>query len=139
VNLRISAADLAAIASEAARADPQECCGLLVGLREAAEITVQSIVPAANIAREPRRRFEVDPKALFDTHRAARAAGHEVIGHYHSHPGGAAVPSAHDQDRAQAAGELWLIVPVSEAGAGMPQAHLFTGDGFEEVEITTAS
>ena len=137
--LRLSQADLDAIGAEAARAFPDECCGLLVGYRDAGGASVESVIAAANVADEPKRRFEVDAKTLIAAHKAAREAGCEVIGHYHSHPGGGARPSAHDRTRAYSDGEVWLIVPVSDGGAGAPAAHLFTGDAFEEVEITTAS
>ncbi len=137
--LRLSAADLGAIRIEAAGAHPQECCGLLIGTRDVGGVTVATVIAAANIAAEPARRFEVDPKTLIAAHKAAREAGREVIGHYHSHPGGGAGPSAHDRARAIAEGEVWLIVPVEGSGAGTPAAHLFTAGHFEAMEITDPS
>ncbi len=137
--LSLSAADLGAIRNEAARAHPQECCGLLIGTRDAGGVTVATVIAAANIATEPARRFEVDPKTLIAAHKAARAAGREVIGHYHSHPGGGAVPSAHDRARAINEGEVWLIVPVEGGGAGTAAAHLFTGGHFAAMEIAVPS
>jgi len=150
VRLRIPARDLDAIAAAAAAAFPEECCGLLVGEgnraregkgegeREDDALVVAQIIAAANVADRPHRRFEVDPATLFDAHRRARAAGQAVIGHYHSHPGGGAVPSAHDLSRAYAEGEVWLIVAVNgtgAAGAGDVRAHIFEGGGFREIEI----
>ena len=63
-----------------------------------------------NVAFDPRRSFEIDPQALIAAHRAAREGGPAVLGYYHSHPAGAAVPS--DTDRAMAAGDgrVWAIV-----------------------------
>jgi proteasome lid subunit RPN8/RPN11 len=91
---------------EAERAAPEECCGLLLGRGE----LVDEVHPAANVAGERRRRFEIDPQALVDAHRAARGGGPEVVGYYHSHPSGPAAPSA--TDRAMAAGDdrVWAIV-----------------------------
>jgi proteasome lid subunit RPN8/RPN11 len=87
-----------------------EVCGLLLGTPE----RISAIRPAANIAAEPRRAFELDPAVLIAAHRAARAGGEAVLGHYHSHPGGDPQPSACDA-AAAAAGELWLVVANGEA------------------------
>lgn len=90
----------------AAAASDVELCGLLRGRGEAA-IAVE---PAANVAPDPSRRFEIDPAALFATHRDARAGGAAILGCYHSHPSGSADPSATDAAQAAPDGRLWLIV-----------------------------
>lgn len=131
----IAAADLAAIDRAAAAAWPREACGLLLGLRTGEALTVARVVIAENVSETPERRFEVDPRALFAAHRAAREAGQEVLGPWHSHPNGADRPSATDTARARLAGEAWLIVPVTRAGAGSPRAWLFDGGGFTEMEL----
>jgi proteasome lid subunit RPN8/RPN11 len=146
VRLRIQAKDLEGIAAAAAAAFPEECCGLLVGAGDRAmegegeehALVVVRIVAAANISDQPRNRFEVDPTALFEAHRGARAAGQLVIGHYHSHPGGSAAPSAYDRARAAGEGEVWLIVAVDgtgTAGAAAARAHFFKDGRFREIEI----
>lgn len=90
-----------------ARSDPaRERCGLLLGRGD----TVLDLVPAANVHAEPERHFELDPAVLVAAYRAERAGGLAVLGHYHSHPSGAAVPSAADAAAADADGRLWLIV-----------------------------
>ncbi len=83
-----------------------EICGLLLG--EAGRI--DAILPAANVALDPARHFELDPAVLLAAHRAARAGGAKIVGHYHSHPSGVAVPSATDAACAAPDGSLWLIV-----------------------------
>ncbi|QUT04207.1 M67 family metallopeptidase [Sphingobium phenoxybenzoativorans] len=93
-----------------AGAEDAEICGLLLG--KGAECT--GIVPAANVAQDPAVHFEIDPAVLIAAHRAARGGGSAVIGHYHSHPSGAAEPSATDAAAARPDGALWLIV----AGGG---------------------
>lgn len=81
-----------------------EICGLLLGKgRE-----VQAIRPCANVAADPSDSFEIDPAALIAVHRAARTGGPALIGHYHSHPGGKAAPSARDAAAAQP-GFYWII------------------------------
>lgn len=89
-----------------AGAEATEICGLLLG--EAGRIG--AILPAANVAADPVRHFELDPAVLLAAHRAARAGGAKVVGHYHSHPSGVAVPSATDAACAAPDGSLWLIV-----------------------------
>lgn len=138
MRLRIPAAVLADIARRAEAAAPDECCGLLVGRREADGAVVARAVAAANTADDPARRFEVDPARLLAAHREARAAGLEVLGPYHSHPDGAARPSATDLARARDAaqpGDVWLIVPVTGGRAGTPRAFVYDGGAFAAAEI----
>jgi proteasome lid subunit RPN8/RPN11 len=87
-----------------------EVCGLLLGTGD----RITAIRAAANVAAEPARAFELDPAVLIAAHRAARAGGDGILGHYHSHPGGDPAPSACDA-AAAAAGELWLVVAGEEA------------------------
>jgi desampylase len=95
----------------AAAADGHEICGLLLGGKG----RIDAILPAANVAPDPRRHFEIDPATLIAAHRAARAGGPAVFGHYHSHPGSQARPSATDTAQAAPDGALWLIVAGDRA------------------------
>jgi proteasome lid subunit RPN8/RPN11 len=88
-----------------------EVCGLLLGRND----RITAVRPAANVAAEPTRAFELDPAVLIAAHRAARAGGDAILGHYHSHPGGDPRPSSCDAVAA-AAGELWLVVAGEQAG-----------------------
>ena len=99
---------------------PEECCGLLLG-RDA----VEEARPAANVAAEPWRKFEIDPQALIDAHRAARADGPGLLGYYHSHPIGPPEPSATDRAMAPGDGKAWAI--VTEGGVTFWRDD---GDGF---------
>lgn len=106
MDLRVTREALERMLAESARAAPDECCGMLLGRNGC----IAEARAAANVAAEPRRRFEIDPQALVDAHRAARIGGPEVIGYYHSHPGGAAEPSATDRAMAAGDGSVWAIV-----------------------------
>ena len=107
-------------------ADPaREICGLLLGHDGA----VDAIVEATNVAANPARTFEIDPRVQIDAVRAARAGGLPVMGCYHSHPGGVARPSAHDLDMARL-GSVWLIV----AGADVT-AWKRTETGFDPLRL----
>ena len=107
--LRVSGEVIRTILAEAERTSPDECCGILLGRGE----SVEHAMPTANVAPAIGRLFEIDPQALVDAHRAARRGGPEVVGYYHSHPGGAAMPSATDRAMAARDGRIWAI-----AGAG---------------------
>lgn len=98
---------------DAARAAyPEECCGLLVGLREGeGEVRVTRAVASANMALSSRRdRFEIDPLLRIALAREVRGTPEDIVGHYHSHPDGQAVPSALDRERAWEPGLRWLII-----------------------------
>ncbi len=87
--------------------DPaHERCGLLIGNRG----TITAIRPAANIHPDPARFFEADPHILIATQRALRGSQAELLGHYHSHPTGDAMPSHWDAKMAAADGRYWLII-----------------------------
>ena len=92
--------------SEARRAHPLECCGILLGH---GEVIVQAKA-AANVHPDPRQHFEIDPQALIDAHRDARDGDLQVLGYYHSHPNGLAEPSATDRAIAAPDGSVWAII-----------------------------
>ncbi|MFC3441634.1 M67 family metallopeptidase [Sphingobium rhizovicinum] len=89
---------------------PLEICGLLLGRGG----VIEAIAPAANVAPDPARHFELDPTVLIRAHRAARSGGPAVLGHYHSHPSGVAIPSATDAACAAPDGSLWMIIGGGE-------------------------
>jgi desampylase len=101
------------LVNAAAAADLLEACGLLIGQPG----RIESAVPARNVAARPQIAFEIDPATLLRTHREVRATGQRVVGHYHSHPDGSAVPSRRDAARAVEDGQLWLIIAGSQVRA----------------------
>lgn len=129
MDIEVTSGVIATLLEEAARAAPEECCGLLLG--EAGQIT--QAVPAGNVAEDRLTRFEIDPAALLAAHKAARAGGPEVLGYYHSHPSGHPVPSATDCDHASGDARIWAIVSGGEV-AFWRDAR----EGFVRVEVTVA-
>ncbi len=109
---------------------PDEACALLVGQGE----HITRIVPAENVAPDPRRHFEVDPATQIRLRRALReAAGlsaERLLGHWHSHPDGRAEPSATDAASAYEPELLWLISSVAAGKAMPPAAFAFQSGGF---------
>lgn len=113
-----------------AQADPYEICGLLLG----EEGVIRDIRPAANIAADPARHFELDPAVLIAAHRGARKGGPAILGHYHSHPSGRAEPSATDAASAAPDGSFWLIL-----GGGAARLWSAGPDGQGGVAFTAIS
>lgn len=111
MTVEISSLLLAKIRSAVSAAPHLEQCGLLFG--DDRRITDMSL--AENIADNPARHFEINPAHLLAAHRAARAGGPEIIGHWHSHPKGSAEPSVEDARCAAGDGALWLIFAGPEA------------------------
>ena len=97
-------------------AAPRECCGLIEGLREAGRFRVTALHTARNLAPESDR-FEVDPRDHLAAGKMARARGCQIIGCYHSHPEGAALPSPRDAEGAAEENFLWLIAAGGELAA----------------------
>ncbi len=89
---------------------PDECFGFLIGEREPAR-RVYSLVRGKNIAVRCANRYEMDVDEFARIDKLAESRGLEVIGFYHSHPDGVAVPSASDL-AAFWSGTVYLIVSV---------------------------
>jgi proteasome lid subunit RPN8/RPN11 len=111
MNCSISRAVLERLQALAAAAKQAEICGLLLG--EEGRITSFLAVP--NAASDPVAGFELDTAAHLAASREARAAGLAIIGCYHSHPAGPAIPSRADAAGALEAGRYWLILGADEA------------------------
>ena len=138
---KISSTLLGGLLADAKNAPDREVCGLLYGVSEAGGGRIAEAEACANVAADPARSFEIDPAALFAAHRRARGggapgAGMGVIGHYHSHPSGAAVPSARDAAQAMGDGALWLILTAggarlwrTERAGAFDEVELIVGDG----------
>ncbi len=107
MDIEVTSEALGQMRAAAAAAHPREACGILLGEGE----RISEARPAANVHPTPQTHFEIDPQALIDAHRAARHAGApQVIGYFHSHPVGAAAPSATDRASASGDGRVWAIL-----------------------------
>jgi desampylase len=116
--LRISSKSISAIRAHAAETPDVEVCGLLFGTVEA----VEGVQRCKNVADTPATRFEIDPAALIAAHKAERAAGAKLIGHYHSHPNGVCAPSEADRAEASDVGRFWVIIAGAEVGVWYVEA-----------------
>jgi len=112
--VRISRQLLNHIAQHAADTYPAECCGLLVGKGD--NVLAAERTRNARMA-EGGDRFEIDPLDHVRVWEAARKAGHDVIGCYHSHPDGQALPSSIDRRLAHSfGGPFGYLVLAIESG-----------------------
>jgi proteasome lid subunit RPN8/RPN11 len=127
VALVLTAGELAAIREHAQAAYPEECCGLLLGAAARRE-EVTAVVPVENRYAEPGRGFELTPNAVACALAQERRGGQAVVGVYHSHPDGAALPSRRDEREAWP-GWSYLIMPVTDGGCG--EARSFRRDAAE--------
>ncbi len=112
MRIEVTSEALGQMRAHAAAAHPQEACGILLG----AGGRITAARPARNVHPAPHTHFEIDPQALVDAHRSARGeGGAQVIGYYHSHPRGPALPSATDRACASGDGRVWAILAGPDA------------------------
>tara|TARA_R100001244_G_scaffold96522_6_gene72282 strand:+ start:49781 stop:50212 length:432 start_codon:yes stop_codon:yes gene_type:complete len=123
MQLLISSAMLADLQQLARAAEQQEICGILFGR----EGRVSARRAAKNVAEDPYRHFEIDPRALIDAERGERDGGEPILGFYHSHPTGAVRPSIIDAGSAAPDGRLWLIINGQDAAAwqAVPDGEIY--------------
>jgi len=131
--VELPAALAAALRAQAEQASPRECCGLLEGGRTEQGFTIQALHPVRNLSDDPDR-FEIDPQGHIAAVKQARANGGSIVGCYHSHPRGAAQPSASDRAGACEDDFLWLIV-----AGGTINAFVYSRGMFEGADCVTSS
>jgi proteasome lid subunit RPN8/RPN11 len=129
--------DLAAqILIAAARAYPNEACGLLEGSDVGQGWLMTAVHETANIADNPARHFLIDPQAQFDLIRALRGKDTRIIGCFHSHPDGVAEPSATDRSEAYESGFLYVIAAGAPDAGFTLRAYTFDdATGFTPIDM----
>ena len=128
--LRIRRAAVDVMLADARRALPNECCGLLIG----AAASIERAVPARNLRPRPDR-YLIDPADHCAALRTARAAGLEVIGAYHSHPGGVLRPSEVDCREAYYPEFIYAIVAPEPACGRRVAAFRLRRDAYDEISL----
>jgi desampylase len=136
LSLRLPRALRETIIAHCLAAAPLEGCGLLLGSRAGPAGAILEAWPVRNALASPER-YEIDPEAVLAADRAARDAGRLLLGAWHSHPGGVAVPSATDRDQAWP-DWCYLIVGLADPAAPELRAWRLLGEDFveDELEIT---
>jgi len=99
---------------------PEEVCGVLGGPEEGdggapndGGRRVTTALPVANVADDPRSRYELDPEEQLRRIEAIEDGGGSVVGFYHSHPRGPAGPSETDRALATWPGTSYVIVSLA--------------------------
>jgi proteasome lid subunit RPN8/RPN11 len=126
--LRISQQAFDEMVAHARDAQPDECCGLLIGSAS----RIEHVHRARNLHANPSTRFLIDPKDHFAAIHAARTIGRAVMGVYHSHPSTPARPSATDLADASYAEYVYAIVSVRTEPAELRLFRLEAGRFVEE-------
>jgi len=131
--LPLAAADIARLEAWAAAAWPEEACALIVGRGDPP--AGLRLVPCANVAEDRRRRFEVDPGTRIRLEIALRGTPERIVAVWHSHPDGAARPSATDAAMVYEPGLFWLITGFRPGGPAETRAFRPAGTGFQDIRI----
>lgn len=106
---------------------PEESCGVLLGRVEGGLRRVTLAVRCRNDDPAPARRYALDPLEILAAVKLARRRGEEVVGFYHSHPGGPARPSAADLAEAHWPGCAYVVTAVEAGIAGETRAFVLAG------------
>ena len=104
-----------AMIAHARRQYPNECCGFLIGNRQ----HVLHVLPLPNVDPRPRIRFRISDEQHIEVRRLLRRFEPPlaIIGVYHSHPDGPAVPSSSDIREANYSDWVFAVIGVSRRGA----------------------
>ena len=106
VVLHLSQQQAQLIARHAQQEAPSEACGLLAGHNA----TIERVIPVGNVADDPHHHYVMDQTQLARYLPQLVADGLDLIGFYHSHPGGTPVFSETDRREAYWENHVYLIV-----------------------------
>jgi proteasome lid subunit RPN8/RPN11 len=110
---------------------PLEACGFLLGPAEDLFLPRRRLVaaiPAVNVAQSDQKKsYEIDPREWLKVQTQARQNNLAILGIYHSHPDGPAVPSQVDAEAAWPE-LIYLIAAVTAKEAGAMQAWMIQPD-----------
>lgn len=83
--LKIKGKELEKIAAHSKSEFPLEACGILIGIKERATLTVKEVHETKNILKSSDN-YQIDPKKQLEIFLYADKRKLDVIGFYHSHP-----------------------------------------------------
>ncbi len=106
--IAFSRAHLQQMRRSVAAGAPEEACGLLAGLTQKGTFQVRKVIPITNELRSPVQ-YRMDPQEQIDAFNQIEAQGLELVGIYHSHPGGPPGPSPTDIAEAYYPEAVYLI------------------------------
>lgn len=107
---------------------PNECCGVLLGVRDGDVREVRLAVQCVNARDDvPRKRYLIEPKELIRIQKQGRERGLEIVGFYHSHPDHPAQWSKTDFKDAHWIGCSYVITSVERGRAAETNSFALTG------------
>jgi proteasome lid subunit RPN8/RPN11 len=113
---------------------PEEACGLLPGK----DGQVTAVIPVTNELHSPVR-FRMDPIEMLAAFQRMDRFGEDLLGIYHSHPKGPAVPSPTDLVEFAYPGVLYLIWSPLEENAWQVRGFAIEEQVFREVRLSLTS
>ena len=129
MSLKIPHRLIAELINLAKQDEPNECCGLLLGVGDEAD----EIHPMTNVNPRPIVKYTMESRELVEVRRAARKSNRELVAIYHSHTFKEAYPSATDIASAKkVAGISTTHVIISLADKMQPVVRAFSIDGNSE-------
>ena len=96
---------------------PNECCGLLAGVRDGETLRALVCHPLVNQAASPIE-YLSEPRSIFQATKEMRNQDHEIVAIYHSHPTSAPIPSRTDLARCYSSEVVHFII-------GLEGLHFF--------------
>lgn len=113
----------------AARAYPDEGCGVLIGAFIGEHADVSDVTSGRNLNTDRARdRYVLDPLAIVTADRDARSRGLDIVGFWHSHPDHPAHPSQFDTDHAWV-DYVYVICATAAEGTGDANAFALSTEG----------
>jgi proteasome lid subunit RPN8/RPN11 len=109
---------------------PNECCGVLGGVRDGEVLRVASWHPLVNEAASPVE-YRSEPRSMFEAIKAMRQVGQEIVAIYHSHPTSAPAPSQTDLERHYSTDVVHFIIGLEGSEPSM-RGWWLTETEFEE-------
>ena len=111
---------------------PNECCGIMLGTSDEANLTVAALLHAGNTRTDSaHNRYHIAPQELIAAQREGRKLGLDIVGFYHSHPDHPAQWSPTDFAEAHWFGCAYVITSVdgdkTTGTAQITNSFLLTG------------
>lgn len=123
------------LAAMALKGYPCETCGILVGGQVNGEVRVEQVFEARNLNTERAHdRYVLNPDDLMSADLAARKAGLDIVGFWHTHPDHPARPSETDREAAWD-GYSYVILSVSRTRVEELRSWRLNGEGFVEEKV----
>jgi proteasome lid subunit RPN8/RPN11 len=149
-SIALSQTHLLSIRSHAENTYPEECCGLLLGTIADNIKTLVEVWPTKNAwsaetedncseakLLTKKRRYAIEPQDMLEGMKEGRDRNLDIIGIYHSHPDGQAVPSECDRTLAWPQYSYVIVSVPQGSGEEVRSWTLDPENKFQAEEILT--